>query len=203
VVFTAFNSESLVSPLLKQGQIVTKEPLTMNRLASSIIVLAFLAPACSDDSPSSPSSQPKPTFSAELRASNENPAITDAESTGAGNSTITFDITRDAAGNITAATATFVVNFSGFPAGTPIRIAHIHTGGAGVNGAVVIDTGLTPGENFMLSSGSGSLTKNVTVANTAFDIVNQILANPSAFYFNAHSALHPGGVVRGQLARVQ
>jgi CHRD domain len=173
----------------------------MKRFACSVIALGFLASACGNDSPSSPSSQPKPTFSAELRASNENPPITDAEATGTGNATVTFDLTRDAAGNVTAASATFVVNLSGFPPGTPIRIAHIHTGAAGVNGAIVVDTTLTPAENVTLANGSGSFTKTNPSADAA--VVQSILNNPSAFYFNAHSVLHPGGVVRGQLARVQ
>src|SRR5436309_9982429 len=174
----------------------------MKRLTLAILALAFVASACSSDSsPSSASSQPKPTFTADLKASNENPPISGAESTGAGNSTITFDLTRDSAGNITAVTATFVVNLSGFPPGTPIRIAHIHTGAAGVNGAIVVDTTLTPTENVTLANGSGSFTRTNPSADPS--IVQSIIANPSAFYFNAHSVLHPGGVVRGQLARVQ
>jgi CHRD domain-containing protein len=174
----------------------------MKRIIYSAVALAFVASACTD-SPSSPSS-PKTTFSALLKTSNENPPITGAEATGTGNSTMTFDVTRNASGNITAATVTFVVNLSGFPPGTPIRIAHIHTGAASVNGAVVIDTGLTPGDGLMAAAdGSVSFTKTATVPSTSFDIVNQILANPSAFYFNAHSLVNPGGVVRGQLDRVQ
>jgi|SRR5437867_6223836 len=173
----------------------------MKRVAVFAAALGCFASACTG-SPSSPS-QPKPTFSALLQTSNENPPITGAEATGSGNSTITFDITRDSSGNITAAKATFVVNLSGFPPGTPIRIAHIHTGAAGVNGAVVIDTGLTPGDGLTLSNGGGSFTRTVDVPSTGFAIVNQILGAPSAFYFNAHTLVNPGGVVRGQLDRVQ
>jgi hypothetical protein len=29
-----------------------------------------------------------------------------------------------------------------------------------------------------------------------------IIANPAGFYFNVHTALNPGGAVRGQLSRV-
>jgi hypothetical protein len=177
-----------------------KELRMMKRFALCVIAVTLIASACTDDNPSSPSG-PQPTFSAELRASNENPPIAGAESSGAGNATVSFDITRGSAGNITAATAKFVVNLSGFPPGTPIRIAHIHTGGAGVNGAIVVDTGLVPGDNLTLADGTGSLTRTATVTN--LDVLSQIIANPSAFYFNAHSALNPGGVVRGQLVRVQ
>jgi hypothetical protein len=171
----------------------------MNRSVLSIVALAVVVSACSD-SPSSPSTEPKPTLSALLLASNEVPAITNAESTGAGNATVTFDLTRDGSGNITAASATFVVNLSSFPPGTPIRIAHIHPGAAGVNGPVLLDTGLTPGDNLTLANGSGSFTKSVT---TTPAIASSILSNPSGFYFNAHSMINPGGVVRGQLVRVQ
>ena len=30
-----------------------------------------------------------------------------------------------------------------------------------------------------------------------------LLANPSAFYFNIHSPMNPGGFARGQLERIQ
>jgi hypothetical protein len=33
--------------------------------------------------------------------------------------------------------------------------------------------------------------------------VQQIINNPSAFYFNVHSPSNPGGFSRGQLVRVQ
>jgi len=173
----------------------------MKSAAVLAVALACLASACTA-SPSSPS-QPKPTFSAVMLTSNENPPIAGAEATGSGNVTVTFDITRDNSNNITAAKATFVVNLSGFPPGTPITLSHIHIGPASVNGPVVIDTGLTPGDPISLTNGSGSFTRTVTVASTAFSIVDQILANPAAFYFNSHTRINPGGVARGQLDRVQ
>jgi hypothetical protein len=33
------------------------------------------------------------------------------------------------------------------------------------------------------------------------EVMNNILANPAGFYFNAHTVLNPGGAVRGQLVR--
>jgi len=173
----------------------------MNRFAILAMALACAASACTD-SPSSPS-QPKPTFSTVMKTSNENPPITGAEASGSGNATVTFDITRDASNNITAAKATFVVNLSGFPPNTPIRLSHIHIGDSSVNGPFVIDTGLTPADPVMLTDGSASFTRTATVPSTAFDIVNQILANPSSFYFNSHTLVNPGGVARGQLDRVK
>jgi len=197
----ASDAESMVPALLKDNHIMTKEPSIMKRFALFASAFAVVAAACTG-SPSTPST-PKPTFSALMQTSNENPPITGTEAGGTGNSTMTFDVTRDASGNITAAKVTFVVNLSGFPPGTPIRLSHIHTGGPSVNGAVVIDTGLTPGDPVVLTNGSGSFTRTVDVPSTAFPIVNQILATPSAFYFNSHTLLNPGGVARGQLDRVQ
>jgi hypothetical protein len=172
----------------------------MKHAAVLTIALALLATGCGSDSPSTPTAV-VPTFTAALSTANENPPISNAEAGASGNSTITFNITRDASNNITAATATFVVNLSGFPAGTPINIAHIHQAPAGTNGAVVVSTTLAAGE-VTLANGSGSFTKsNIPVV--PVDLATQILNNPAGFYFNAHSTLNPGGVVRGQLVRVQ
>jgi hypothetical protein len=170
----------------------------MKRLSLSLVVLALIA-GCSDDSPNTPTTA-KPTFTAELRPSNEVPAITNAESTGVGNVTVTFDTTTNASGAITSANLTFVVNASGFPAGTPINAAHIHPGAAGVNGGVLVSTGLVVGET-VLTNGSGSFTK--TVNNLDAAVAQNIINNPAGFYFNIHSTLNPGGVARGQLVRVQ
>ena len=149
------------------------------------IALALLATGCGSDSPSTPTAV-VPTFTAALLdGNNENPPISNAEAGASGNSTITFNITRDASNNITAATATFAVNLSGFPAGTPINIAHIHQAPAGTNGAVVVSTTLAAGE-VTLANGSGSFTKPTSPSCRSI-VATQILNNPAGFYFNAHS----------------
>ncbi len=67
--------------------------------------------------------------------------------------------------------------------------AHIHAGGAGVAGDVVV----------ALTS-PGDLT---TVRDCTFDVdptlVTDIFANPADYYVNVHTAGSPGGAVRGQL----
>jgi hypothetical protein len=115
---------------------------------------------------------------------------------------VTFDVTKDAAGNVTGGTSTFVVNLSGFPAGTPINAAHIHPGAAGVNGGVVFSTSLAAGEVTLNSSGAGSFTK-AGIAPPDPATINAIINNPAGFYFNVHSTLNSGGVARGQLVKVQ
>ena len=47
----------------------------MRRLAIFVLALAFGAPACDDDNPVGPSNSGPIVFTAELRASNEVPAI--------------------------------------------------------------------------------------------------------------------------------
>jgi hypothetical protein len=163
----------------------------MKRLFVLALAASFFAAACGSDSPTSPSNN-QPTFTATL-----SPAT---EASGTGNATITFNVTRDAAGNISTASVTFVVNAQGFPANTPINAAHIHTGTTGVNGGVLVSTSLTAGE-VVLANGSGSFTKTVNNVDPA--TAQNIINNPSGFYFNIHTAANPGGVARGQLVKVQ
>ena len=172
----------------------------MKRLSLLTVALGVLAAACGSSS-TSPTTPTNPTFTANLLPANEVPAIQGAEASGSGNATVTLVTTKDGAGNITSATATFVVNLSGFPPNTPINIAHIHQAAAGVNGSIVVNSGISAGQN-VLTNGSGSFTaSNITI--TPVDIANQILANPAGFYFNVHSTANPGGVARGQLVRTQ
>lgn len=166
--------------------------------AALVLAVAFTAAACSDDGPTDPSGVPNPTFRAPLASANEVPPIANAEAGANGTMNITLNLTRDAGGAITAATATFNGTLAGFPAGTVITAAHIHPGVAGVNGGVAVNLALAPGE-IVLTNGTGTIVKNnVTMT---VDQANQIIGNPSAFYFNAHTALNPGGAVRGQLVR--
>jgi hypothetical protein len=172
----------------------------MKRLSLLAVALGVLVSACGSSSPAAPNTPTNPTFTATLSPANEVPAIVGAEASGSGTAVVTLVTTKDAAGNVTSATATFVVNLSGFPAGTPINIAHIHQAPAGTNGGIVVNSNITAGQN-VLATGSGSFTaSNLPV--TA-DLANGILANPAGFYFNVHSTLNPGGVARGQLVRTQ
>lgn len=171
----------------------------MKRYAVLVIAVAIAAAGCKSSSEPSATPPTKPTFTADLRPANEVPPIAGAEASGSGTATVTFDVTKDAAGNITAGTATFVVNLTGFPAGTPINIAHIHTGASNTTGAVIFSTSLAAGE-VTLTTGSGSFTKAAIAGDPA--VMQSVINNPAAFYFNVHSTLNPGGVARGQLVKV-
>ena len=169
-------------------------------LAAALCLTAGLFASACDDGPSEPSGYIDPTFRATLSPANEVPPVANAEASGTGTMDITINATRDSAGTITAATVSFNGTLASFPAGTVITAAHIHTGAAGTNGGFIVNLGLTAGE-ITLTTGSGAIVKNnITLT---VDLANQIIANPSAFYFNVHSPLNPGGFARGQLTRIQ
>jgi hypothetical protein len=175
----------------------------MKRLAIAVLGVLFAA-GCSGSSSSttSPSTNGPGTsqvrFTAALSPSQETPPITNAESTGSGVATIDFTVTRDASSVITAATVNFQVNMSGFPSTAVVNIAHIHTGAVGVAGAVLVNTTTVPGE-VVLTGGAGNFTRNGITMTAA--IAQSIIDNPAGFYFNVHTTLNPGGVMRGQLVK--
>jgi hypothetical protein len=168
----------------------------MNRWSALAVAVSLLAAGCSKDTPTAPSAT-QPKFTATLSGNNENPPIAGAEAGGTGN--ITFNTTF-VGGQITAATADFSVSIASLPAGTPIRLSHIHEGATGVNGGVRVDLALA-GDNIVLANGSGSFTKNGITMTP--ELAQAIMNNPAGYYFNSHSVINGGGVVRGQLVRTQ
>jgi CHRD domain-containing protein len=166
-----------------------------------IVAAGILAAACGSSSPSGPSSQPNTiVFTAALSSQNEVPPITNADVNARGIGTFTLNLTRDSSGTITDATGTFVYNLTGFPPGTQIRLTHIHDAGPGVNGGVVVDTGLTAANPITLADGTltGQTFSNRPVGAA---LAQRIIDNPNGFYFNVHSVLNPGGAVRAQLVK--
>jgi CHRD domain-containing protein len=161
----------------------------MKKLAIAVTVLAIGAAGCgSSSSPAAPSTTK--IFTVQLSALNENPPITNAESTARGTAVITIDSVKN--------TVDFNVSLNSFPAGSTVNIAHIHgpNAPAGTNAGVLVNTSLTAG-NVTLTNGAGTFTflqQPISAAN-----VQAILAAPQNFYFNVHTTLNGGGAVRGQL----
>lgn len=174
----------------------------MRRFAIFALALTLGAPACDDDSPTGPSNSGPIVFTAELRASNEVPAISNAESNGQGTATITFSVPRDGSGNVTdGGTWNVQAVISGLTNDSFIRLAHIHTGAAGVGGGIFVDTKLTPANQ--IPTPGGAATINFEGVDITQSQAQAVLNNPAGYYFNMHSPLNPGGVVRGQLVRVR
>jgi|SRR4051794_29215267 len=172
----------------------------MTRLSALAVAAALFAVGCSSSSTSPSSTAPtNPTFTAQISPANENPPISNAESVAQGNASITLVTTKDAGGNVTAASATFVVNITNLPTGSTVNIAHIHECASNCNGSIVVNTTIAAGE-VTVTNGVASFTK----ANLPVDpaVAQRILNNPAGFYFNVHSNLNPGGFARGQLQRV-
>jgi 2',3'-cyclic-nucleotide 2'-phosphodiesterase / 3'-nucleotidase / 5'-nucleotidase len=171
----------------------------MRRLALfALAVLVLVAPACGSNN-NNPSQQPI-VFTAALTAANEVPPLSNPSESGAsGTVTITFNVPRDASGNITGDGTWNVQALVNGVTSNSIILGHIHTGAAGVSGSPIVNTGLTAANAIALSNGSGT----VNFTNLAISQTNAqtIANNPAGFYFNLHSSANPGGVVRGQLVR--
>ncbi|OGO71976.1 MAG: hypothetical protein A3G84_01580 [Chloroflexi bacterium RIFCSPLOWO2_12_FULL_71_12] len=139
------------------------------------------------------------TFKADLKTTNEVPPIANDEKSGSGTATVTFDLTRSAAGAITAAKAKFDVQLSGFPTTTAITLGHIHKAAAGANGAVAVGFKTDAPNPIALTTGGTTIAKADITVDPA--LAQQIIDDPAGYYVNIHSATNPGGVVRGQLTK--
>lgn len=162
----------------------------MKRCGLLVLATCLVATGCGDDdAATSPSSIPI-VFTAYLSPANEVPPIANAESGGTGVVQITIDQTTR--------TPRFYYQLTGFPSGTSATAAHIHSAGPGVNGPIVVNTGMpaTPLTNRITE---------ITAQGQPIDpaLLQAIVNNPAAYYFNVHSPLNPGGFTRGQLVRTQ
>jgi hypothetical protein len=167
----------------------------MKRL--SIIALALIVMVACDDGPTAPSNDNEVSFTASLLPANEVPPVTNADAGARGTLTFLLELERSG-GAITSAKGDFTMNLTGFPAGTTLTGAHIHKAAAGTNAGVLVNLGLGVGE-IVLVNGAQVVSKNeipITAAD-AQDMIN----NPSGYYFNVHSQLNPGGAIRAQLTK--
>lgn len=112
-------------------------------------------------------------FVASLSGANEVPA---ADPDGSGVAQVTF----------VGTTVNYTINVQNIT--LPPVMQHIHIGGAGVNGPIVINL---PGAWV-----GGTLVGSTTAPQATIDA---ILANPAGYYVNVHNTDFPGGAVRGQL----
>lgn len=166
----------------------------MKRLAIAVSLLAIGAAGCGSSTPTNPSTFK--VFTVQLFPANENPPISNAEQSGRGTAVITIHSDTN--------TVDFSISMNSFPANTTVILAHIHPGVIGVNGPAQIGVpGLAATTPLVLANGSGTWVANNVAASpdaaTAASRIQAILANPGGFYFNVHTAVNGGGVMRGQL----
>jgi len=167
----------------------------MNGKRYLILGAVALAAACGS-STTAPSNS-NIVFTAQMASGNELSLASQAEAGSTGTATVTCVPTKDANNNITSAVCTANVTTQ-LPSGSSITLSHIHTGAAGVNGGVLVP--FVPTSSVAVTNGSATFSQTTNVTG---DQMNSIIANPAGFYYNVHTALNPGGVMRAQLVRTQ
>ena len=161
------------------------------------LCLGLTAAGCTKDSdtPVSPTTTNALTFGAQMAAALEVPPVTNTEAQAV--CRVSIVLTPAATG--TGYVASFTIAAGGFPATSVFIAGHIHSGAAGVNGPPVVDTGLSVAAPLLTPTGSLLITlSGIPVSNEVAQAIN---ANPTGYYFNLHSPLNPGGVIRGQLVK--
>ena len=166
----------------------------MRRLTIALVGLVLAGAAAGIWACGSSSNSPSTSvvYTVQLLPSNEAPTpVTDSEAVARGTAVIT--IHKD------SNTVDFAVSVNSFPPGSSLIAAHIHgpNAPAGVAAAVLVGTGLAPGNAPSLVNGAATFNFNGVGADAG--VISQIIASPSTFYFNVHTPLNPGGAIRGQL----
>jgi hypothetical protein len=131
-----------------------------------------------------------PVFKLRLKPSQEVPPIKGLRADAVGN--VTFDLERSSGGAITSGEVIFYFNYA-FPGSVTITGLHIHQAAKGVNGPVVVSSGLS---SFTDADGQGNVTLVVAGAPAT---LQAILDNPRGYYVNLHTDDHPGGALREQM----
>jgi uncharacterized protein (TIGR03437 family) len=119
----------------------------------------------------------------------------------AGAATVWLHLVRDSKGVVVSGSADANVSYN-FPTAGAATAMHIHKAPAGVDGAIVLPFTLSRTD----VSGAGTFAPaqtNFPSSAVTLDTINGILADPTQFYFNVHSADAPAGVMRGQLQRTE
>lgn len=137
-------------------------------------------------------------FNVTMAPSNEVPAVTGIDASTA--TDMVIRTVRAADGSIIAGVTEFDVNYR-FPAQNEFTGLHIHNGAAGVNGPVIIASGLNGVNSVKTDTGFGNVYRTVTVSDDAgVATLNGLAFSPENFYVNIHTTGNPGGVARSQLA---
>ena len=132
-----------------------------------------------------------PVFKLRLKPSQEVPPIKGLNADAVGS--VTFDLERSSAGAITSGEVIFTFNYS-FPGAVTITGLHVHQAAKGVNGAIVISSGVGAIAD---ADGQGNVTAVVTGTSPA--TLQAILDNPRGYYVNLHTSVNAAGAMREQM----
>ena len=138
-----------------------------------------------------------PVFKLNLKPSQEVPPIKGLKADAVGS--VTFDLTRNAAGAITSGDVVFYFNYS-FPGPATVNGLHIHQGAKGANGGIVVGA-LLSANDAADTDGVGNITSVVTGTSPA--TLQAILDNTRNYYVNLHTNVNPGGALREQMHNPQ
>ncbi len=134
-----------------------------------------------------------------MSPANEVPAITNVTASGVG----TIEAVRAYSnGRLAAGVVSFDVSYA-IPGDSTITGLHIHSGAAGVNGPVIINTGITGAAPVIApANGIGSIVIPVEV-NTGVaaqvSTLEGLFDAPGDYYINLHTSVNPGGLIRSQM----
>jgi hypothetical protein len=141
--------------------------------------------ACSDDSTAP---QAETTYVAQLSGANEVPA---APAGASGTATFT----------LTGKSLSYRVTVSGLSGNA--AASHIHVGGAGVNGSIIVPFNAAQVRTGEVASGIIDLT--LPISNGQSTITGDsllVLLDRGLAYTNVHTAAHPAGEIRGQIIKM-
>ena len=141
------------------------------------------------------------TFLAALSPANEVPAIVGFDARGT--ALLYAHVQRDAQDQIVSGSLDFVVLYT-FPGEATITGLHIHSGAAGVNAPVTINTGIAAGaaSTDLAAPFRGQIVRQAQVLSgdmAGVASLRGLFANPAGYYVNMHTSAYPGGIIRGQV----
>ena len=164
-------------------------------VASAILVGALALVLIGGATAKKPALSATPVFKLNLKPSQEVPPIKGLKADAGGS--VTFDLTRNAAGTILSGEVIFYFNYS-FPGAVTISGLHIHKGAKGVIGGIEVPAVLSAADQTADADGHGNVT-SVVAADAAK--LQAILNNPRDYYVNLHTSVpnYPGGALREQM----
>ena len=134
-------------------------------------------------------------FSNSLSPMSEAPPVV---STATGTAWMTVLVKRDGNGTITSGSVNFDVDFT-IGETTTLTGLHIHNANVGINGPVVVNSGVT---SVVSDTGTGNVFRKVDVLQTdsgGLQALAGIVDAATGYYVNLHTTLNPAGMMRGQL----